>query len=856
MTEKPPIGSERMILPNDAEITLFRTNSDNDLMKFKILEVLGNGGTAIAYKVEYKGSDNNRYLYVLKELYPLASKGKSCIRRFGKSLMIDEYEETTGQAHSYKNYRRQFEDAYRIQNDMANGNDAVMNMTTSLPIGLYEDRESSKKGNYSVYGLYQYNIGQTLKDYKESSLAELIAIQGQIAEVIRSYHDHGYLWFDIKEANVNVIGSGTVRSVSMFDFGSLVLKERLVNYNADNDQDLELSFSPTSSVLLLPNELESILSSNRVSGFAFVDVKKNEKMIRVLGKYGFQTDIFLLGSMLFKRLSGIAPTENDCEQLQQGTFDLDRFERLKEYPVRIKEKLKRILVNCLNYKDRDKRYSSIAEYMIDINELYLALENQEGLKYIKGNAREYVAHCCKQYLYKSLTGDTNGKFRHLKELQGRFDSRVSLWSEETNKEILPSVAINSSPSINGGEENNRLVFLYGDGGMGKSTALYDYMRQTASVTSIYIELSQYEFIDKDTPFIFSKIFNDICKKFVDAVGFIHEEELSRVKDILMESLCETDIEDPRPKYVLLLDGYNEISMKERGGFDTEIAAIIDTWKNCRIVITGRNIPTDNDGKKIETYDHFSRFKFVGISESDRERLIKDYFPGSFAKIRNDDRLWKILRIPMFMGMFLQFNKEQSSFVHTRGEILDQYITNKEKEVADHIASQQTGDPSKGSFRSFLVRYALPIVANEMDQQRSFWISNYNLVNNAEMAWTTYAKQRGLKIGRMLDIKVPDMPENFDDLTVHIITVEAGYFYKGEDGKYGLIHQYFKDYFAAKHIQNILDAAKALGDNEFSKEEQLKFIKDNGLDYTWSDDVCIMLGEIIGDYKNEPGYTEE
>ena len=104
-------------------------------------------------------------------------------------------------------------------------------------------------------------------------------------------------------------------------------------------------------------------------------------------------------------------------------------------------------------------------------------------------------------------------------------------------------------------------------------------------------------------------------------------------------------------------------------------------------------------------------------------------------------------------------------------------------------------------------------------------------------------------------KKPDDDAVLDEQTLHIIQKEAGYCYKADDNTYAFTHQYFRDYFAARHIVNILSAAKALGLNGHSKDEQLQFTKDNGLDYTWSDDVCILLGEIIGDYKNEPGYTE-
>lgn len=859
MSERILEGAGRVRLDVGKTITLNMVSSEESTQTFEIIEMIGCGGTAIAYKVSYSGADNNRYLYVLKELYPVPAEGTKAINREGASLDIDSYDKIACPSQKYSVYRKQFEATYRVQNRMATGKDAVTCMTTSLPIGLYEDRLSSKDGNYAVYGLFQYQIGHTLKEHTESSLTELIDIQRKIAEVVKAYHNNGYLWFDIKESNVNVVGAGTVQSVSMFDFGSLVLKEKIESYQAGRNQEFSLSFSPTSSSLLLPRELESILSANRTNAFVFVDVKKNEKKIQALGKYGEQTDIFLLGSLLFKRLMGTAPTREDCQQIQDGSFDMNRMTRLYGYSKLIVAKIEAILKNCLNYENRNKRYQSVTAYMIHLNELYLALCTQEGLEIVKGNARGFVAYRCNQYLNTVLTGDTNGKFKYLKQLQGRFESRVSLRSDQSQKQVLPSVAIDNASPVKG--SSNRLVFLYGDGGMGKSTALYDYMRETASATPIYIELSQYRFIDKDTSFVFTKIFEDICNKFIDVAGFIPKEELSRVEDILMESLKVPDANDPRPQYVLLLDGYNEISREEHGGFDVEIAKIIDTWKNCRIVITSRNLPTDYDGKEISTYEYFSRFEFIGISEEERASLIGTKYPERIEKIQRDKRLWDVLRIPMFMGMFIQFdnslfNSGQTVSIHTRGEILDQFIMKTETDAAKLIADRQPGIANNSILRSFLVQYGLPIIANEMDQQHSFNIERIRIVTNANRAWTVYDDNNGLMVGCLLDINVPDKPSNLNKKIIDLLNVQAGYCYKTTDGTYSFTHQYFRDYFAAKHIQNILNAAKALGENGLSKEGQLQFTKDNGLDYTWSDDVCILLGEIIGDYKNEPGYSEE
>lgn len=854
MNDMPEKSFERISLCIGSTIKLNVVNSENDTREFTIIEELGSGGTVIAYKVEYDGMDQNRYMYVLKELYPIPRPNDPFIERNDTSLAIDKYDVKS--SHKYNIYRRRFEEAYRIQNEMATGEDAVQAVSTSIPIGLYEDRNSSSIGNYSIYGLFQYSVGHTLKKHKEKTLYELIDIQHKIAQVVKSYHDSGYLWFDIKEANVNIVGADAVQNVCMFDFGSLVSKERLMNYEYKNDPELVLSFSRSSSDLLLPKEIEALLPSMTDNNFGIVDMKVEEMLIQPLGNHGFQTDIFLLGSMLFKRLFGRAPIKtkekDDCSALQDGSFEMGDSLWLGERHYEVALQLKRILAKCLNYDSRSQRYSDVEEYMADLNKVRLELCILDGNAIVEGDIRKYVTLCCNKYLDKTLTVD-HGKFGHLKKLQGRFKSNVSMRSDKNNKQVTPIVAIDNAAPIESGERNNRLVFLYGDGGMGKSTALYDYMRETASVTPIYIELSQY---NEDTSFIFNNIFEVVCNKFNDATGYIAEKKLKRAKDILKASLEVSDSNDSRPQYVLLLDGYNEIFKDYCNKFDKEIEDIIDKWNNCRIVITGRNLPTDDQGKLKSTYKCFSRFEFVGISEEERTSLIKAKYSERLEKIQRDKRLWDVLRIPMFMGMFLQINDDTTSVVHTRGEILEHFITKTEVAATNQISKGRSYKTENASLRTFVVHYGLPMIANTMDRQHTLNTNRFQLVNNVQRAWTVFDDNEGMKIGCMMEIDVPHKPSDFNKTVVHLLNVETGYCYKTYDGSYSFSHQYFRDYFAAKHIQNILIAAQSLGQNGLSKYEQLQFTKDNGLDYTWSDEVCIMLGEIIGDYKNEPGYTEE
>lgn len=311
------------------------------------------------------------------------------------------------------------------------------------------------------------------------------------------------------------------------------------------------------------------------------------------------------------------------------------------------------------------------------------------------------------------------------------------------------------------------------------------------------------------------------------------------------------------------------------------------------MITGRNLPTDYQGKLKSTYEGFSRFEFVGISDEERTSLIKDKYPERFERIQRDKRLWDVLRIPMFMGMFLQINDDTTSVVHTRGEILEQFITKIEVAAADQIAKQQLNNnsPEKSNnpaVRRFIVNFSLPFVANKMDTSRVFseskhavisQITNGNAIylvstvgHNKKPVYESYtqkiinADSFGFSLGKYtklllntdLNYSKEQVMQCFissDDI-IQILRNETGYCYDTSDGGIAFTHQYFRDFFAAKHIQNILNVAQSLGKNGLSKDEQLQFTKDNGLDYTWSDEVCIMLGEIIGDYKNEPEYSEE
>lgn len=350
--------SLRDSLNPDTSLTLTEYGADGT-RTFDIIGELGDGGNVIAYKVKYDGADISRYMYVLKEVYPVPSEPFRTLRRGGESglnLEIDKYDVSY-----YQSCRSAFEDLYRLQNEMSGSSD-------TMPAGLYEDRNSGKNGVYALYGLFRYSAGETLDKYRERSLYKLIDIQRKIAEIIETYHERGYLWLDIREKNVSITGAGKTNTVSMYDFGSIVSMDVLTGYKYDdNKPDFLLSFSIASDELLLPFELECLTrySGNNTADNRFMpaDPLNITQNLNAIGLYGRSTDIFLLGVLLFRRLYGYTPAMEICKDIQCGRFDITSSHMLRLCSDRIKEAICIILKKTLAYEDIEMRYENVAELL-------------------------------------------------------------------------------------------------------------------------------------------------------------------------------------------------------------------------------------------------------------------------------------------------------------------------------------------------------------------------------------------------------------------------------------------------------------------------------------------------------------
>jgi len=395
------------------------------------------------------------------------------------------------------------------------------------------------------------------------------------------------------------------------------------------------------------------------------------------------------------------------------------------------------------------------------------------------------------------------------------------------------------------------IFLYGVGGAGKSTLLLNQIRNENTI-NFYFPLYQYK---KEIHENFHSescwMLLQILLKYHYQYGYQTYETLiaNEGENVVLQQLSKlgqtlkSNPDNWNPRYVLLLDGLNEMSSELQEDFADELSCIVNDWKNIRIIVTGRNIP------EYDVFKNFCRIEVCGITDSERDAALLD-----FGDISGNIQLMEILKIPMFLNMYLE-NLETDETLNTRGEILDSYIM------------QQSFQ--NNSVMRFILKYALPFAANRMFGWNYIWIipflsfsydiSRADLLAAIDEAIDFYLMderiyQNYIAPQKIIKKQIIRFRRNSD--MIEAILDQLCFMQSSSDThRLIFIHQYYRDYFAAKHILNLIDAIYISYEN--APEKRAEMLNESGLTdewyggYAWNDmhDVYRLIGEICGDYKN-------
>jgi serine/threonine-protein kinase len=237
-------------------------------------------------------------------------------------------------------------------------------------ITIYEIGES--KGTHFI--ATEFIDGQTLSDYAKKNplqLKEILKIATQIASALDEAHSAGIVHRDMKPDNVMVRANGLVK---ILDFGIAKLAEgsvtpRRCDGETGNESETLISDSPRPPISASPNP---VTSPGMIIGTANYMSPEQAK-----GKgVDSRTDIFSFGVVLYEMLAGNSPFEGETPIEKLGAI---LHKEPKSLPQEVPAEIRKLVSKCLR-KDRDERYQTIKDVLIDLNDVNQELELGKNLE--------------------------------------------------------------------------------------------------------------------------------------------------------------------------------------------------------------------------------------------------------------------------------------------------------------------------------------------------------------------------------------------------------------------------------------------------------------------------------------------
>mgnify|MGYP003289228346 CR=1 FL=1 len=484
---------------------------------------------------------------------------------------------------------------------------------------------------------------------------------------------------------------------------------------------------------------------------------------------------------------------------------------------------------------------------------------------------------------------------------------INVYSKENESENRQSL-------LDAMGSNSNHLYLIGQGGIGKTTALMHIMnnayvdKQYSEKVQIplFVELSfapdtygaLYEggkstFIRRS---IYKQVRADRTIKQVTAkeVSDVDEVFSSLPYDVAVQPI--TDIlskTTPAPEYLLLLDGLNEVSSVtiEETGLSVvqmimrEIDLLISECPNVKVVLTSRS-----DESAIYN-ESISRLYLSGVEDSKIKDYLKSYELSKelIDEVLEDENLCETLQIPLFLTMYASLSKYDE--VSTQGEILKLFFNERRRNISVYTMQERLSQVEKNvtdvasasqkkridaDMQNFILDFILPEIAWNMERNGEFYIYPEDIEDTVEEILTSKSKISVCGMyGKALfnkynnnstDIKntyitakkiIEKMGEDMSVISERILKccVFAFGIMQNHFGKYGFVHQHIRDYFAAiKNINTIRLSVYLYEENEkeLALECMNKTFKDEPVNYT----VRRFMGEYLGEHRNKPYYANE
>lgn len=316
----------REYIDKNTTVTLL---SNGQKQKFTVNDIIGIGGSCIAYNVTYYEDGNIPHNAVLKEYCPaFLDESPDYSREDNRIVIPNELSDR------FKIGLESFKNTYKNINEYIDRHSSARNYHP-VQLGLYE-------GNNTLYTLSSSDYGKSYDKIEDKNISMVIRLMIATAKAVERYHRAGFLHLDIKPKNILVLDEVT-DLIKLFDFDSLTPIADL-----HNRKDVPI---PMPEDYYVP-ELNNLN----------------------LRKIGVQTDVFEIGAMFFMRLFGYAPQPSDLQH--DAKYNYNKAKLLESVSPKAFFEINELFKNTLQISPR-RRYKNISQLIEQLNKILSIVSDKE-----------------------------------------------------------------------------------------------------------------------------------------------------------------------------------------------------------------------------------------------------------------------------------------------------------------------------------------------------------------------------------------------------------------------------------------------------------------------------------------------
>lgn len=340
---------EDIVLSSDEAFVLCDSNGTEQV---RLIQIVGNGGSAIAYKA-IRNKNGSKSVCIVKEYFPEEAEEENIYvrKKIGDPISITEDREKELQIQK-ENIERELSANQAVYFDE--------NSDVSNSPYVYHSELFTRFGDAS-YIVMDTNDGRTLCEIMRQRITgeECLRYLYQLLIIVEHLNSKNYLHGDIKPQNLFVRGDGENQSMLLLDFGTVI---KLDDYKVDITN---LTKKEIMEVADRMKENESLGSTtDSYESLGILTVRNHKQMFRTTDHCPERARAFIESVNNLSVADDLySIVEIACELFEKATLDREQRESVEE------------VVDDMKEKNETAGYHSVAELREDIEVIECILNN-------------------------------------------------------------------------------------------------------------------------------------------------------------------------------------------------------------------------------------------------------------------------------------------------------------------------------------------------------------------------------------------------------------------------------------------------------------------------------------------------